>query len=156
MTPLPLPLALADELYRHGSTKTPRTVADELVRMRQEIEDLTETLAELWAASRKHAPDMAEDELAAFNRAGKLLAARNSRRRTHDNRTTEQPLALRLAKKISRTDASAWDLLAAAAALRRQHAEIEALRGFAQEVRRTGDTRLASMAIAALAQGEKT
>ena len=38
MTPLPLPLALADELYRHGSTKTPRTVADELVRMHQEIE----------------------------------------------------------------------------------------------------------------------
>ena len=34
-------------------------------------------------------------------------------------------------------------------------AEIDALRGFAQEVRRTGDTRLASMAIAALAQGEK-
>jgi hypothetical protein len=134
MTPLPLPLALADELYRHGETRTPRTVADELVRMHKEIEDLTETLAELWAASRKHAPDMAEDELAAFNRAGKLLAARNSRRRTHDNRTTEQPLALRLAKKISRTDASAWDLLAAAAALRRQHAEIEALRGVANEL----------------------
>jgi hypothetical protein len=42
--------------------------------------------------------------------------------------TTAQPLALALAKKISRTDASEWDLLAAAAALRRQHAEIEALR----------------------------
>jgi septal ring factor EnvC (AmiA/AmiB activator) len=38
----------------------------------------------------------------------------------------------------------------------RLHAENEALRGFAQEVRRTGDTRLASMAIAALARaGEK-
>lgn len=36
--PLPLPLALADELYRHGATKTPRTVADELVRMHNEIE----------------------------------------------------------------------------------------------------------------------
>jgi hypothetical protein len=40
MTPLPLPLALADELYRHGSTKTPRTVADELVRMHNENEAL--------------------------------------------------------------------------------------------------------------------
>jgi hypothetical protein len=38
MTPLPLPLALADELYRRGETKTPRTVADELVRMHNEIE----------------------------------------------------------------------------------------------------------------------
>jgi len=75
-TPLPLPLALADELYRHGSTNTPNTVADELVRLHQEIEDLTATLAELWATSRKHAPDMAEDEFAAFNRAGKLLAAK--------------------------------------------------------------------------------
>ena len=42
------------------------------------------------------------------------------------------------------------------AELRRLHDENEALRGFAQEVRRTGDTRLASMAIAALAQGENT
>jgi hypothetical protein len=75
MTLLPLPLALADELYRHGATNTPNTVADELVRLHQEIEDLTATLAELWATSRKHAPDMAEDELAAFNRAGVLLAA---------------------------------------------------------------------------------
>ena len=76
MTPLPLPLALADELYRRGATKTPRTVADELVRMHQEIEDLTETLADLWVIDRKHAPYMAEDELAAFTRAGKLLAAK--------------------------------------------------------------------------------
>jgi hypothetical protein len=38
MTPLPLPLALADELYRHGSANTPNTVADELVRMHKEIE----------------------------------------------------------------------------------------------------------------------
>jgi hypothetical protein len=82
MTPLPLPLALADELYRHGSTKTPRTVADELVRLHKEIEDLTETLAELWATDRKHASDMAEDELAAFNRAGKLLAAKLKEKNT--------------------------------------------------------------------------
>jgi len=40
MTPLPLPLALADELYRRGETKTPRTVADELVRMHNENEAL--------------------------------------------------------------------------------------------------------------------
>ena len=39
-TPLPLPLALADELYRHGSTNTPNTVADELVRLHKEIEAL--------------------------------------------------------------------------------------------------------------------
>ena len=45
MTPLPLPLALADELYRHGSTKAPRTVADELVRLTAEIEALREALA---------------------------------------------------------------------------------------------------------------
>jgi hypothetical protein len=45
MTPLPLPLALADELYRRGETKTPRTVADELVRMHNEIQALRETLA---------------------------------------------------------------------------------------------------------------
>ena len=45
-TPLPLPLALADELYRRGETKTPRTVADELVRLHNEIEALRETLAE--------------------------------------------------------------------------------------------------------------
>jgi hypothetical protein len=35
-----LALLLADELYRHGATKTPRTVADELVRMHNEIEAL--------------------------------------------------------------------------------------------------------------------
>jgi len=45
MTPLPLPLALADELYRRGETKTPRTVADELVRLTAENEALRETLA---------------------------------------------------------------------------------------------------------------
>ena len=45
MTPLPLPLALADELYRRGSTKTPRTVADELVRLTYEVDALRETLA---------------------------------------------------------------------------------------------------------------
>jgi hypothetical protein len=33
-----LALLLADELYRHGETKTPRTVADELVRMHTELE----------------------------------------------------------------------------------------------------------------------
>jgi hypothetical protein len=38
-------LALADELYRRGETKTPRTVADELVRLHNEIEALRETLA---------------------------------------------------------------------------------------------------------------
>ena len=65
------------------------------------------------------------------------------------------PLALRLADQITCPSASVWDVFDAAAELRRQHAEIEVLRGFAEEVRRTGDTRLASMAIAALAQGEK-
>lgn len=44
MTPLPLPIALADELYRHGSTNTPNTVADELVRMHNEIEALRDAL----------------------------------------------------------------------------------------------------------------
>jgi hypothetical protein len=65
--------------------------------------------------------------------------------------TTEQPLALKLADELEM-----WGAANDAAELRRQHAEIKALRGFAQEVRRTGDTRLASMAIAALAQGENT
>jgi hypothetical protein len=46
MTPLPLPLALADELYRHGSTNTPNTVADELVRLHNEIEALLEFVQE--------------------------------------------------------------------------------------------------------------
>jgi hypothetical protein len=41
-----LALLLADELYRRGSTKTPRTVADELVRMHNEIGALREALAE--------------------------------------------------------------------------------------------------------------
>jgi hypothetical protein len=82
MTPLPLPLALADELYRRGETKTPRTVADELVRMHKEIDYLTETLADLWVVDRKHASDMAEDELAAFTRAGKLLAAKFKEKNT--------------------------------------------------------------------------
>ena len=97
MTPLPLPLALAAELYRHGSTKTPRTVADELVRMHKEIE----------ATDRQ--VEILTDTLSECSKANARL-----------------------------------------------HAENEALRGFAQEVRRTGDTRLASMAIAALARaGEK-
>jgi hypothetical protein len=86
------------------------------------------------------------------------------------NPTTKQPLALRLADDIEAVAKTALDdrsvrykelndaaaCCAAAAELRRLHAENEALRGFAQEVRRTGDTRLASMAIATLAQGEKT
>jgi hypothetical protein len=67
--------------------------------------------------------------------------------------TTEQPLALRLADDL---DDDPMGYGQHAAELRRLHDENEALRGFAQEVRRTGDTRLASMAIAALAQGEKT
>jgi hypothetical protein len=50
--------------------------------LHQEIDYLTETLAELWATSRKHAPDMAEDELAAFTRAGKLLAAKFKEKNT--------------------------------------------------------------------------
>ena len=48
-----LALLLADELYRHGSTNTPNTVADELVRLHNEIEAtdrqveiLTDTLSE--------------------------------------------------------------------------------------------------------------
>ena len=79
------------------------------------------------------------------------------------------PLALRLADDIEAVAKTAWDdrstrykelndaaaCCAAAAELRRQHAEIAKLRGFAQEVRRTGDIRLASMAIAVLAQGER-
>jgi hypothetical protein len=40
-----LALLLADKLYRRGETKTPRTVADELVRMHNENEALRETLA---------------------------------------------------------------------------------------------------------------
>ena len=72
------------------------------------------------------------------------------------------PLALRLADELD--GGVAWvgnadDSCVAyktAAELRRLHAENEALRGFAEEVRRTGDTRLASMAIATLAQGQKT
>jgi hypothetical protein len=95
--------------------------------------------------------------------------------------TTKQPLALKLADDL---DDDPMGYGQHAAELRRLHAENEALRvslkkaneqaehferewylrgdenealrGFAQEVRRTGDTRLASMAIAALAQGENT
>jgi hypothetical protein len=69
-----------------------------------------------------------------------------------------QPIALWLAEKLEDMPADGHWLTVnnAAAELRRLHEENAKLRGFAQEVRRTGDTRLASMAIAALAQGEKT
>ena len=48
--------------------------------------------------------------------------------------TTEQPLALRLADVLQNEDVLEYDLqLCAAAELRRQHAEIEALRGALKE-----------------------
>jgi len=81
--------------------------------------------------------------------------------RLADELEAEFPLMVDTAAELRRLHAENESLKQAlhmeeAISFRRQlqevHAENEALREFAEEVRRTGDTRLASMAIAALAR----
>ncbi len=64
---------------------------------------------------------------------------------------TKQPWALKLADMITLYEPEPETEDLAAAELRRLHAENEVLREFVEYIRRNGDTRLASMAIAALA-----